>query len=267
MDVPRSAGFFTCLLMAGAVAAAPAPARTIRLAAEDWPPFITASLAHDGESGNFTGTVLARAGYALQVDYFPWKRTMQLGLRSPRYAGFMAVWRTAEREKLCHFSSPIGNTLTVLAYLKEAPLKAGSLAELKDTRIGTVSGYSNGEQFDAMVRRGELRTDEGVSDIVNLKKLLSRRFSVIVIEKHVLRQLMLGPDFSKADRERVALAENFFSERSVHICFKRNAEGQAQQKMFNAAARTVDMARLERDYWKKIDREGGAGSEAGATPP
>ena len=40
----------------------------------------------------------------------------------------------------------------------------------------------------------------------------------------------------------------------MHVCFKRDADGALQQKRFNEAAREVDMARLERDYWKRLDQ-------------
>ncbi len=234
--------------------AGPAASRTVRLAAEDWPPFISRSLPADGMSGAMVSAIFERLGYAVKYEYFPWKRAMQFGLGSPRYAGLLAVWRTPEREKLCHFSVPIGNTQGVLAYLKEDGAPGATLAELGKLRIGTVAGYSNGEQFDGMVARGQLRTEEGLNDATNLRKLLIKRYRVIVIERHVLQQLLMGRGFSKADRDRIAVVDTLFKERSVHVCFQRSAEGAAQQKRFNEAARDVDTARLERDYWKRLDQ-------------
>lgn len=253
MKVPRSAVFLLGLLMACCAAIPAAGAASVaRFAAEDWPPFMVRASADDGLSGSLVHAVFEHMGETAQIEYFPWKRTMQFGLSNPAYAGFMAVWRTAEREKLCHFSSSIGSTLTVLAFLKDAPLRPASLAELRGMKIGTVAGFANGEQFDAMAARGELWTEEGVNDEINLKKLLIGRFRAIVIEKHVLRNLLLGPRFSAAERERIGIAANLFKERSVHICFKRNAQGLALQRRFNAAARAVDTAKLEKAYWKRL---------------
>lgn len=226
----------------------------VRFAADDWPPFVSPRLPADGMSAAMVSAVFERMGYLVKYDYFPWKRAMQFGLGNPRYAGFMAVWRTPEREKLCHFSVPVGNTLGVLAYLKEDGPPGASLQELGKLRIGTVAGYANGEQFDAMVARGELSTEEGLNDATNLKKLLIKRYRVIVIERHVLQHLLMGPEFSKAERERIALVDTVFKERPVHVCFKRDAGGALQQKRFNEAAREVDLARLERDYWKRLDQ-------------
>jgi polar amino acid transport system substrate-binding protein len=231
-----------------------AAARIVRFAAEDWPPFISRSLPADGMSGAMVSAVFERLGDVVKYEYFPWKRAMQLGLASARYAGFLAVWRTPEREKLCHFSVPVGNTQGVLAYLKEDGVPGAALADLGKLRIGTVAGYSNGEQFDGMVARGELKTEEGLNDTTNLKKLLIKRYRVIVIERHVLQHLLMGRGFSKAERERIAMVDTVFKERAVHVCFKRDAEGALQQKRFNEAAREIDTARLERDYWKRLDQ-------------
>ncbi|WP_256081437.1 ABC transporter substrate-binding protein [Massilia sp. YIM B04103] len=234
-----------------------APADSVRFAAEDWPPFITPTLPGHGLSGTLVSAVYEKLGQSARVEYFPWKRTMEFGLHHPRYAGFMAVWRTPEREKLCHFSAPIGNTQTVLVFLKDAPLQASGLAELTGMRIGTVAGYSNGEQFDGMARQGLLRAEEGVNDEINLRKLLSKRFPAIVVEKHVLRHLLYNSGrFTKAERERITFSEQAFKERPVHICFKRTAEGLAQQKAYNDAAREIDLAKFEREYWRRIGMDG-----------
>lgn len=244
----------SAMVVAKAVPSGPAASRIVRFAAEDWPPFVSRSLPADGMSAATVSAVFERLGYVAKYEYFPWKRTMQFGLTSPRYAGFMAVWRTPEREKLCHFSFPVGNTQSVLAYLKEDGVPGAALADLGRLRIGTVAGYSNGEQFDAMAARGELKTEEGLNDATNLKKLLIKRYRLIVIERHVLQHLLMGRGFSKADRERVAIVDTIFKERSVHVCFKRDAEGAIQQKRFNDAARDIDTARLEREYWKRLDQ-------------
>ncbi|MGW8390895.1 substrate-binding periplasmic protein [Pseudoduganella sp. HUAS MS19] len=242
-----------CLLLGwqGLVVAGPA----VRLASEEWPPFVTASLPDHGLSGAYTLAVFARLGSTASFDYYPWKRTFELGLNDPRYAGLLAVWRTPQRETQCHFSTPIGTTINVLAYLKEAPVVASTMRELRDASIGIVAGYSNGEEFDGLVRRGVLHVQEGVNDETNLRKLLGKRFDAMVIEKRVLRHLLASQRFTRTERERVAFSENLFHERTVHICFQRTPAGQAQQRAFNEASREIDLPRFERDYLRRLDTD------------
>lgn len=235
------------LLLAGPGAAAP-----VRLASEEWPPYVTAALPEQGLSGAYAAAVYARLGTPVHIDYYPWKRTMELGLHDTRFAGFLAVWRTPEREKLCHFSAPIANTQNVLAYLREAPVRAASLQSLRGLHLGIVAGYSNGEEFDSLVRAGVLDVQEGVNDEINLRKLLTRRFDAMVIERRVLRQLLSSGRYSKAERERIGTLEHLFHERTAHICFQRTPAGLAQQRAFNEAAREIDLPRFERDYLRRI---------------
>lgn len=227
----------------------------VRLASDEWPPFVSAALPEQGISGAYAAAVFARLGSAAAIDYFPWKRTMEVGMNDARFAGLLAVWRTPQRETQCHFSSPIGSTMNVLVYLRDAPVLASALRDLRGASIGTVAGYSNGEEFDALVRRGLLQVQEGVNDETNLRKLLGKRFDAMVIEKRVLRHLLSSHRFTRAERERIAFAENLFHERTVHICFQRNSTGQAQQRAFNEAAREIDLPKFERDYLRRHDTD------------
>jgi polar amino acid transport system substrate-binding protein len=239
-------------------AAAQTP-QTIRFAAEEWPPFVSNGMPDDGLSGAMLRTVLDRLGYTARIDYFPWKRTMDLGLHDSRYAGLLAVWRTPEREKLCHFSAPVGNTLTVLVYLKDKPLRAAQVADLRGVRIGTVAGFANGDEFEALVRQGRIDVEEGTNDDTNLRKLLARRFPAILMERRVLRYL-LATRFGPLDRDRIAVNERLFRERPVHVCFKRTPAGLVQQRAFNDAAKAVDFSQVEKDYWRRVGELGIAGN-------
>lgn len=224
---------------------------SIRLAAEDWPPYTTPSLPNNGVTGALVNTVFARLGHKVDVDYYPWKRAVEYGLHDPRYAGYLAVWRTPEREKLCYFSTPVGHTQSVLAYLKDGPVQAANFADLRAVRVGVVSGYTNGDEFDALVHSGVLHVEEGVSDEVNFRKLQSGRFSAMVIEKHVLRYLLTRPQFQDA-RQRVAFSTSLFRERTVHVCFKRTPDGLSYQQAFNNMASKLNMNKIEHDYWHQL---------------
>jgi polar amino acid transport system substrate-binding protein len=224
----------------------------MRFATEEWPPFFSRSLPDNGLTGALLEAVVERMGYTMRIDYFPWKRAMELGLHDPRYAGAVAMIRTPEREKICHFSAPLGSRQSVLAFLKDKPVSVATLNDLHGVRLGTVGGYSYGEQFDGMVRSGLLEVETGASDEINLRKLLYQRFSAIVIEKRMLNYLLAGGRFAWAGRDRIAIADHLFSERAVHVCFQRTAEGLKRQQAFDQAARSVDLARIERSYWRGI---------------
>jgi len=224
----------------------------LRFATEEWPPFFSSSLQGNGLTGTMIGAVATRMGYAARIDYFPWKRAMEVGLHDPQYDGVVALIRNPQREKICYFSSAVGSRQTVLAYLKDKPVAPGALTALKAMRIGTVGGYSYGEQFDELARTGAVTVEPAISDEINLRKLLARRFSAIVIEKRMLRYLLAAERYTPADRALVGTADNLFPTRSVHVCFQHTRQGLQQQQAFDRAARDVDLARLERDYWRDM---------------
>lgn len=226
--------------------------RTIRFAGEEWPPFLGRELPGDGLHGALLQAVFSQLGYTARIDYFPWKRAMELGLHDARYAGLVAVWRTPEREKLCHFSAPVGTTQTVLAYLKDKPVRAAALDQLRGQRLGIVAGYAYGDGFEAGLNSGRLEVEEGVNDETNVRKLLIGRFPAILVERRVLRHILGG--FAPAERERIAVDERLFRERPIHLCFRRTPAGELQQRAFNDAAREVDLERVEREYWRRVER-------------
>lgn len=230
--------------------------QSIRLAGEEWPPYLSHSLPDDGLTGALTRTVLGRLGYRARIDYYPWRRAVEIGLHDPRYAGFLPVLRTPEREKLCHFSAPLARTSYVLAFLKERPVQADSLDDLRELHVGTVSGYSYSEQFDTMAAQRQIDVEEAVNDETNLRKLLARRFPVTVIDRQVLRYLLATQRFTPSDRERIAISDGLFRDRTMHLCFRRTAVGLMQQQAFDNAARELDLPKLEKEYWRRIGYDG-----------
>lgn len=224
----------------------------MRFATEEWPPFFSRALPGNGLTGTLIGAVVTRMGYATQIDYFPWRRAMEIGLHDGDYAGVVAMVRNPEREKVCYFSSAVGSRQTVLAFLKDKPVKAGALKDLETVRLGTVGGYSYGEQFDGLARSGALTVEPAISDEINVRKLLARRFTAIVIEKRMLRYLLAADRYTQAERDRVETADHLFTTRSVHVCFQHTAQGLQRQRAFDQAARDVDLSRIERDYWRDM---------------
>ena len=228
----------------------------LRFATEEWPPFFSRALPGNGLTGTLIGAVAARMGNAVRIDYFPWKRAMEIGLHDGDYAGVVALARNPEREKLCYFSSAVGSRQTVLAYLNDKPVKAGVLRDLETVRIGTVGGYSYGEQFDSLAQSGALKIEPAISDEINVRKLLAHRFAAIVIEKRMLRYLLAADRYTQAERDRVETADHLFTTRSVHVCFQHTPRGLRQQRAFDQAAREVDLSRIERDYWHDLQVQG-----------
>jgi polar amino acid transport system substrate-binding protein len=239
-------------VLADDMRAVTAPA-AMRLASLEWPPFVGSRLEQEGVSAVTAASAARKFGYRLQIDYFPWTRAMQLGLHDARYAGYFPAYYTEERARYCYFSGPIGTSTIGLAYLKNTPLRWRTLQDLHPLTIAVVAGFSNGTAFDAMLREGGLHVDASPSDILNLRKLLARRVDAVVIDKRVLRYLLLNEPELFTHRERIAFHDRTLAELPLHVCFRKSPQGRALQQAFDDALHTLPLRRIENDYFQRLE--------------
>jgi polar amino acid transport system substrate-binding protein len=250
MYCARVLGLLLCLALPARAAEAP---RILRLASLEWLPYVGSQLQQQGLSVFIADSAAQKFGYRIQVDYFPWVRAMQLGLRDPHYAGYFPAYYTEERARQCYFSASIGSSTVGLAYLKSTPLRWQTLQDLSGLTIAVVAGFSNGPAFDALVREGRLHVDASPSDMLNLRKLVAGRVDAAVIDKLVLRYLLLTEPSLQQDRERILFHGKPLAELPLYICFKRTPEGLALQQAFDAALHTLPLRRIESEYFQSIE--------------
>jgi len=227
----------------------------LRLTSLDWPPYVSKSLPGEGISSSVVKAAAQLAGWHTEIRYFPWSRAVQEGLNNAEYAGYFPAFYLKDREKSCYFSHPIGNSMVGFASLKEKKFDWQTLADLKPFLIGTVHGYANGEAFDLLVRQQAITTDSAPSDISNLRKLLAHRVDAIVIDKYVLRQLLITENSLPANKSEVVFHPKELTNFSMHICFQRNDKGQALQKTFDTALEKVNVKKLESLYFLQVLQE------------
>ncbi len=248
-------GFVGAAGSAPAAAHAEAPASVLHLASLEWLPYVGPGLAQDGLSGAVASAVAKQFGYTIKVDYFPWTRAMQVGREDDSYTGYFPAYYTEERARQCHFSAPMGHSTLGLAYLKDNPVKWHTVADLVGVKIGVVAGYSNGAEFDALAKQGKLTIDASPGDLFNMKKLLANRVQAAVIDKSVLRYLVLTDPSLNSERERIEFHENVLAELSLHVCFHRTPAGQKLQQSFDAALRNVDIKKIEAAYFQQLESD------------
>ena len=252
------------MFCAGAWAAEPTrpeAANVLHLASLEWLPYAGPGLADDGLAGTIAAAAARQFGYALRVDYFPWKRAMQMGAEDADFSGYFPAYYTEERARTCYFSAPMGRSRIGLAYLRGEPLQWERLSDLEGLRIGVVTGYSNGKEFDALAAQGKLLLDASPGDAINLRKLLAGRVRAAVIDKSVLRYLLLVDPSLLAGRERIAFHPNALAELTLHVCFHRTPDGLRLQKNFDEALGHMDIGKIENSYFQDLENRNHAGTK------
>ncbi|MBP7336779.1 ABC transporter substrate-binding protein [Niveispirillum sp.] len=229
----------TLLLAATMVHADKAPegiASTVRLTSLDWPPFSGPDLPNRGLSTAIVERTLARAGLMLEVEFLPWQRAVTTGLKAQGRAGYFPEYRTAALDQgQCLLSNPIGSSPLGFAERVAAPVDWRGLADLAGRRIGTVRGYVNTDGFDRAVADGRLIAEPAVDDATNLRKLAAGRLDLVVIDANVLAHLLSTDPALRPLRAALRFNPRLLEDKSLHVCFRPGAEGEALRRRFNRA--------------------------------
>ncbi|SNR92471.1 amino acid ABC transporter substrate-binding protein, PAAT family [Azospirillum sp. RU38E] len=210
---------------------------SVRLASLDWPPFTGPNLPHQGRSTAIVQAALAGAGLALQVEFLPWQRALTSGLQDPDFHGYFPEYRDATMARHCLLSDPIGNSPLGFAERADAPFAWTQLADLANRRIGTVRGYVNNPEFDALAAAGGLTVEPAVDDATNLRKLAAGRLDLVVIDSNVLSYLLATDPDLIPHRAALRLNGRLLEEKSLHVCFRNDEAGSALRARFDESLR------------------------------
>ncbi|MFZ6871680.1 substrate-binding periplasmic protein [Undibacterium sp. Di27W] len=251
-----SARFFRSLVIIASclpgVSSLAADRPAMQLASLEWAPYVGSHLPDEGLTSVIVKAAALQAGMDTHISYTPWSRAVQLGQNDPSYAGYFPAFYLKEREKTCYFSAPLGNSIIGLAALKERHFDWKAYADLKGLTIGVVQDYANGEEFDAQVKKEQLKLDVAPSDISNLRKLIAGRVDLVVISKDVLRQLLITESSLKNSQESIIIHPKEVINFSLHICFQRNERGLKYQQLINPYLEKLNLRKIENLYFQQM---------------
>ncbi|MCH8618305.1 transporter substrate-binding domain-containing protein [Undibacterium sp. TS12] len=243
---------FIMLLCLPGVSLLAADKPVMNLASLEWSPYVGSHLPDEGLTSVIVKSAAIQAGIDTHISYTPWSRAVQLGLNDPGYAGYFPAFYLKEREKTCYFSAPLGNSIVGFAYLKDRHFDWKNYTDLKGLTIGVVQDYANGEEFDAEVRKEQLRLDVAPSDISNLRKLMAGRVDLAIVGKDVLRQLLITEPSLKPGRDSIVFHPREVTNFSMHICFQRNRQGLKYKQMLDPYLEKLNLRKIENLYFQQM---------------
>lgn len=172
----------TLPLHAGPAAKAP----QLHLVATEFPPYASARLEGGGIAVQITRAALARQGWGLDLHFRPWVRALS-ELQQGAWDGVVGLWHSPERERFLSYGRPLGlsNRIGFMARAGSA-VSVRDLSRLGGLRIGTVRDYVNPPAFE----RAQLKRDEAVDDLSNLRKLLAGRVDLALVDQGVAHHLL-----------------------------------------------------------------------------
>ncbi len=223
--------------------------KTIHLTSLDWPPYSSKSLDQQGASVAVAKEAFKAMGYELKVDFFPWSRAVALAKDSgSKYSGYFPEYFSDDTAKDFVYSDAMGSGPLGFAERKDNSISWSTLNDLKPYRIGVVQDYINTTEFDAMVASKSLKSSVTTTDDKNLKKLVSGRIDLAVIDKNVMNYLFkTNPDLAKK-ANMAQFNSTLLEDKKLFICFKKNAQGEELTKIYNEGLKKIDIPSIMSQY-------------------
>lgn len=174
----------------------------IQITCDPWTPWMEGRQGETPTGGVFiqiTEAVFSRLKVDYDITIFPFKRCLRQMKTGERDIMLM-VSKTPERETFMAFSDVV---LCDPYYLYYSSRRISSFEweeweDLKNLRIGVVSGFNYGKEFKAAVHAYQITLDGVTSDLQNIKKLVAGRFDFVILNKTnadaILRQY---PEFKR----------------------------------------------------------------------
>ena len=125
----------------------PAPAKTLTVVADEWPPFSGEALPNKGISLDVIRSVLERAGYQVEVAVVPWARIMD-GARKESYDLIGSLFHTEDLKKHVTYSDSYYTTEVKFLRKIGSDHNYGSLDDLRALSIAVGDGFLYSEAFD-----------------------------------------------------------------------------------------------------------------------
>ncbi len=150
---------------------------TVTIGSGEWIPLTGENIKHGGFCGHVVSEAFKLAGYNVQFNYAPWKRVLSR-LKEGEDDASLCWIKNAEREKSFLYSDTIMVQKKVFFHRKDFDFNWVSLDDLGQYKIGSVRGWSLGEELDKAQKEGKINVNYTNSDVQNFKKLLLGRIDL-----------------------------------------------------------------------------------------
>ncbi|MFH1914818.1 MAG: ABC transporter [Pseudomonadota bacterium] len=219
------------------------------LATLEWPPYTGESLPEGGATSVVVREAFRAMGYELELRFYPWNRVLHEARENPDIAGYFPEYPENWRRDRFLKSRSIGTSPLGLASRAEVVINWQTLDDLARYTLGTVAGYANTMEFDAMVVRGRLTTDASNTDTLNLRKALVGRVDAAVVDANVFTYLSKTDPVLRAGRDELVLHDRLVGTNELVACFPDTEAGRKLLLDFNQGLLAVDQEAVYRHHF------------------
>jgi polar amino acid transport system substrate-binding protein len=221
------------------------------LATLEWPPYTGESLPGRGATAEVVREAFRVAGYDLELRFYPWNRALSEARQDEAIAGFFPEYPENWRKNGFLNSDSVGTSPLGLAMRRELVLDWQTLDDLGRYTLGTVAGYANTLEFDAMAAQGRLIIDQSNTDALNLRKVLVGRVHVAVVDANVFKHQMTADPVLRKEKGELVMNKRLLATNSLVVCFPDTEQGRRLVRVFNQGLRQVDQEAIYRQHFNE----------------
>ncbi len=224
---------------------------TVKLTTLEWPPYTSDSMTEQGLTTLIVKKAFEQMGYEFSTDFYPWNRAVHFAKTNSEYFGYFPEYYSQDLESDFYFSNPIGSGKLGFIERTDSPIQWNSINDLKQYRVGTVSGYVNEKRFDEMVSKNEIKADAANDDLTNIRKVLNKRIPIAVIDENVMNFLIMQDKQIKARKAELQFNKKILELKRFYVCFKKTEEGKKMREILNQGLEKIDIKKISEEYLAK----------------
>lgn len=210
--------FWVLLMLVGPAQAG----ETISLVSVDWQPYAGELLPEYGVGPAIIAEACRRAGLEPVFHFKPWKRAME-DTAAGKYDALFSAYSSKSRKESYAISKPYLYGKLVLCAKKSRNVAwDGTIESLRPYRLGVVLGYVNTPLID---KDQSLKKDIALSDLLNLKKLLSGRLDAVVIDQFQAVYLLKNSPVLAEGLKDVDFLHPALGRKGIHLLFSKKNPG------------------------------------------
>ncbi len=227
-------------------------ADAVRVSTLDWAPYTGQALPQYGATSRIVKKAFAAAETDVSFGFWPWKRAIQSAARGRN--GSIAYFpgyhcKHSPKPKFIA-SDPIGMAPLGFAFRKsDGTPEWKDLSDLKEKRIGYVTGYAATEEFDALDKNGVLSVLRTTDDTRNLRKLVKGQVDIVLIDRMVFQYLVRTTDGLKQHVSKLGFAKKALETKTLYLCFRDDAKARAARETFNKGLKILAIDSLTKEYF------------------
>lgn len=217
-------------------------ADTLKLTSLLWPPYSGELLVEQGASIAVARAALKVMGHQLEVDFYPWSRTVKLAsMPHSDYQGYFPEYYYENDNFI--FSKSIGVSPLGLVEQRLHPMSWDVVEDLNRYTLGVVKNYVNIQSLDSMILSGAQSIETVTSDEHNIKKVAAGRIDAAVMDVNVLHYLLKQKSLRPL-ADKLQINRHILANKQLYIAFRNTEEGHRWRDIFDQGLAQIDVDKV-----------------------